>query len=99
GPTDLGWLAGCVLLAWAAWQPAQPRIAVRIDGWVLLLAPVGFGLVALAVLVYDHFRHLNPLSLVLASVALICVIARMAMTFAENIEMLTASRHEAQTDE
>ena len=31
-PTDLGWVAGCVLLAWAAWQPrrvAEPRPGAR----------------------------------------------------------------------
>ena len=28
-PTDLGWVAGCVLLAWAAWQP---RTAEPADG-------------------------------------------------------------------
>jgi two-component system, cell cycle response regulator len=98
GPTDLGWVAGSVLLAWAAWQPAQARTRVSLDGWVLLIAPAGFGLIALGVLVYDHFTPVNSLSLVLASAAIIAVIARMAMTFAENMRMLASSRHEARTD-
>jgi two-component system, cell cycle response regulator len=98
GATDLGWLGGSVLLAWAAWQPSQSRIRARLEGWVLLLAPVGFGLLALAVLVYDHFRAVNELSLVLATAAIIAVIARMALTFAENMKMLAGSRHEARTD-
>jgi diguanylate cyclase (GGDEF)-like protein len=98
GPTDLGWVAGSVLLAWAAWQPAQARRRVRLDGWVLLVAPATFGLIALGVLVYDHFTPVNSLSLVLASAAIVAVITRMAMTFAENMKMLASSRHEARTD-
>jgi two-component system, cell cycle response regulator len=98
GPTDLGWVAGSVLLAWAAWQPAQARKRVKLDGWVLLVGPASFGLIALGVLVYDHFTPVNPLSLVLASAAIIAVIARMAMTFAENMKMLASSRYEARTD-
>ena len=44
-PTDLGWVAGCVLLAWAAWQPRTDASRARaIEGWPLLVAPVGFGL-------------------------------------------------------
>src|SRR6266545_2036193 len=57
GVTDLGWLAGGLLLAWAAWQPRRERAAAKLDGWGLLFAPVGFGLGALGVLVYDHVRR------------------------------------------
>ena len=39
-PTDLGWVAGCVLLAWAAWQPRIVEPAAVIEGWPLLVAPV-----------------------------------------------------------
>ncbi len=96
--TDLGWVGGCVLLAWAAWQPrSQPASAV-IGGWALLVAPVAFGLLGLAVLVYDHAHRVNTIALALASVAILGVIARMALTFAENMLMLTRTREEADTD-
>ena len=98
GATDLGWLGGCVLLAWAAWQPAGRAIRARLEGWAVLIAPIGCGLVALAVLVYDHFRPVNPLSLVLSTAAILAVLARLAMTFAENMQMLAGSRNEARTD-
>jgi len=98
GPTDLGWLGGSVLLAWAAWQPAARPIRARLEGWAVLIAPVGFGLLALAVLVYDHFHAVNPLSLLLATGAVLAVIARLVLTFAENMRMLAGSRHEARTD-
>jgi two-component system cell cycle response regulator len=96
--TDIGWIVGCVLLAWAAWQPEQKRREFRVEGTVLLLAPVVFGLIALSVLVYDHFSQVNALTLVLATAASLAVIARMAMTFSENVRMLAGSRREARTD-
>ena len=97
-PTDLGWVAGGLLLGWAAWQPQRERTRTSIDGWGLLFAPVAFGLMALGVLVYDHVERVNALSLTLAGAAIVAVIARMALTFAENMKMITDSRHEARTD-
>jgi diguanylate cyclase (GGDEF)-like protein len=96
--TDLGWVAGGVLIAWAAWQRRPARLVAHVDGWALLLPPAGFGLAALGVLVYDHFHRVNALALVLAVLAIAAVIARMALTFAENLSMLAHSRAEARTD-
>jgi two-component system, cell cycle response regulator len=96
--TDVGWLAGGVLLAWAAWQRRSSRVAAEAGGWGLLVPPAAFGLAALAVLVYDHFHRVHALSLVLAGTAIAAVIARMALTFAENLAMLGHSRAEARTD-
>jgi len=97
-PTDLGWIAGGLLLAWAAWQPQSRSSAARVDGWPLLAAPAVFGLAALGVFLYDHEHRINPLSLALASAAILAVIARMALTFAENMKMIAESRGEARTD-
>jgi diguanylate cyclase (GGDEF)-like protein/putative nucleotidyltransferase with HDIG domain len=99
GATDLGWLAGGVLLAWAAWQPhGRERIGRDLDGLMVLLAPVGFGLLGLGVLVYDHVERVDLLSLVLATAAVVGVCARLGLTFAENLEMLGRTRTEARTD-
>jgi diguanylate cyclase (GGDEF)-like protein len=98
-PTDLGWVAGGVLLAWAAWQPRSEQTKSAMEGWPILLAPVVFGLLGLSVLLYDHFHPVNGLALVLASLTVVAVLARLAMTFAENMRMLAGSRHEARTDE
>jgi two-component system cell cycle response regulator len=97
-PTDLGWVAGGLLLAWAAWQPHGVRVKSAMEGWPLLIAPVLFGLLGLSVLLYDHFHAVNPLSLGLASLSILGVIVRMALTFAENMQMLEGSRREARTD-
>jgi diguanylate cyclase (GGDEF)-like protein len=98
GFTDLGWLGGAVLLAWAAWQPREPRLDVDLDGWSLAVMPVVFGLVALGVLAYDHFEQVNALPLALACGATVAVIARMGLAFAENVAMIRGSRLEARTD-
>jgi two-component system, cell cycle response regulator len=97
-PTDLGWVAGCVLIAWAAWQPRANYGETVIEGWLLLSAPVVFGLLGLAVLLVDHIHRVNALALALASLSILGVIARMAMTFAENLRMLARTQHEAHTD-
>jgi two-component system cell cycle response regulator len=96
--TDLGWLAGGLLLAWAAWQPQHGRAKAKLEGSALLFAPVAFALMALGVLVYDHLERVNTLALVLAGAAILAVIARMALTFAENMRMIAHSQDEARTD-
>src|SRR5215211_2293910 len=99
GVTDLGWLAGGVLLAWAAWQPrGRERIGRDLDGHWVLLAPVGYGLMALGLLVYDHVDRVNVLSLGLAILAIVGLHARLALTFAENLHMLRRTSTEARTD-
>jgi HD-GYP domain-containing protein (c-di-GMP phosphodiesterase class II) len=97
-PTDLGWVAGGVLLAWAAWQPRAEAADVVVEGRALLVAPVTFGLLALGVLLYDHVEPLNALAVGLASLTIVVVIARMALTFAENMRMVASFRAEARTD-
>jgi diguanylate cyclase (GGDEF)-like protein len=98
-PTDLGWVAGGVLLAWAAWQPPRRAAATRApSGWALVVAPIAFGLLALGVLVYDRIESLTPLALALAGLALVGVLARMALAFVENMQLLAATRREARTD-
>ncbi len=71
---------------------------MRVDGWALQLAPVGFGLIGLGVLFYDHFHRVNPLALVLSSLCILAVVARMALAFRENVNVLAHTRHEAETD-
>jgi diguanylate cyclase (GGDEF)-like protein len=98
-PTDLGWVAGGVLLAWAAWRPPRPAPRVRVGSWALVIAPIMFGLLALLVLVYDRVEPLTPLALALAGLSLLVVLARMALAFLENMELLAATRQEARTDQ
>jgi diguanylate cyclase (GGDEF)-like protein len=98
GIVDVGWAAGALLMAAAAWQAPPGRHARQLDGWLVLVLPALFGLVCLGVLVYDHFARVNLLSLALASSGFVAVIGRMALTFRENLRMLRSARHEAMTD-
>jgi two-component system, cell cycle response regulator len=95
---DLGWVAASVLVAWAAWQPRNQLTPVVRDGWWVLVPPIAFALLGIGLLVYDHYLRINPLALGLATASLLAVLARLAITFAENIRMLAASRNEARTD-
>ncbi len=49
-------------------------------------------------LVYGCFGTVNALAITLASASLLAVMARLTLTFRENVEMLRASREEAMTD-
>jgi diguanylate cyclase (GGDEF)-like protein len=96
---DAGWLAGIALIAVAAWQPRRPVVAVRVDGFWAFALPTTFGALALGLLVYDHFRALNTIALVLSGAAVAAVIVRMVLTFRRNAHLLETSRRDAETDE
>jgi two-component system cell cycle response regulator len=92
------WPAAMLLLAYAAWRPlsAPPRSVVpRARVFVF---PAVFTTVALGVLVFDHFRAINTLAVVLAAAAIALSVARMALSFFENLRMLRRARHDALTD-
>jgi two-component system cell cycle response regulator len=95
---DAGWPAMYVLVAFAAWQP-QKRIDARaLRGAAMLVLPAGSALVALALLLFDHYIELNDLALWMASASLLMVVARFALTFRANLLMLRDSEVEATTD-
>src|SRR3954453_13730669 len=98
GLLDGLWLATTLLLGYSAWAPAGRRIEARPSGLRVLVLPVLFGVIALGLLVLDHFQHIDDLAMVLAALALVTVLLRWALTFRENLRMLQYSRREAMTD-
>jgi two-component system cell cycle response regulator len=99
GPIDTGWWAGLFLIAIAAWQRPPARVrAPQGESLRLIAVPLSFGLVSLAMLVYDSFWSLNPLAIALAAASLVAVMIRLTLTFRENVAMLRHSRDEAMTD-
>jgi diguanylate cyclase (GGDEF)-like protein len=65
----------------------------------VIAVPVGGGLVAVQLLVYDHFeRSVNVAAVSLAAWALLLALARMALAFLENQRTITLSHAEARTD-
>jgi two-component system, cell cycle response regulator len=94
---DAAWPTSALLLAVAAWQPARTHITIR--DWVIIAVPAGCGLVAVQLLVYDHFeRNVNAAGVSLAAWALLLALARMALAFLENQRMLSLTHTEARTD-
>jgi diguanylate cyclase (GGDEF)-like protein len=96
---DFGWTAAAVIYAWAAWQRSTPPMDTeRRGGLREMVLPLAFALMGLSVLVYAAVGNVNVLAVALAAASLLAVMARLGMTFAENLEMLRASRQEAMTD-
>ena len=95
---DAGWPAGLLLFAFAAWQPKRAIVHRRLEGFRFLVVPVGFGLIALLLLVWDHYHRLNETAMVFSTLTIAAVIGRMALTFRENALLLRRSRIEAETD-
>jgi diguanylate cyclase (GGDEF)-like protein len=95
---DALWPAATMLVGWAAWVPTRRQVRINLHGWRPLLLPIAFGLLAVGVLVYDHFARVSTISVVLAAATMFMVLIRTAMTFGENLSMLRNSQREALTD-
>jgi diguanylate cyclase (GGDEF)-like protein len=96
--TNLFYVLGVALLAFAAWQTEPDRPQRRAAGWSVLLVPTGFAMAALGLLLYDHFQRLDPLAFGLAVVTLLAAFVRMGWTFAD-VRSLSLARHQATTDD
>jgi two-component system, cell cycle response regulator len=95
---DSAWPASFTILAFAAWQPPRRLDAGRLRGWGMLVVPTVLAIVALGMLVVDHYSRVNGLALWLAAATGLAVVARFALTFRENLRMLRESEFEATTD-
>jgi two-component system cell cycle response regulator len=98
GLVDVGWPAALVLVASAAWQPVTRLQDIRSESWQALAIPTFFAVLALSLLVYDHFHRIDTLALVLASATIAAVIVRAVLTFRDRVLLLERSREEALTD-
>ncbi len=96
GPFDvIGWV-GFILVALAAWEPSRP--ASSEEDVPKIMIPIGFAMVGLALLLYATVDHVNLLAVALAGAAILAVIARLIVTFRENVRMLRESRRDAMSD-
>ena len=95
---DILWPASMLLIASAAWARDRSRDGLEIEGRALLAVPTVCALISTGILVYDHFRPVNVLAIVLAAAVLLLVTARLALTFRENRRLFELTRHEATTD-
>jgi two-component system, cell cycle response regulator len=98
GLLDVGWPGGLTIIAIGAWCRPAAKAKARIDGLGVFVLPAVAAVTCLALEFYDHYHRLSLVAHLLASACLLLVIVRMAMSFAENVRMLRASRREAVTD-
>ncbi len=96
---DTLWLAGATAIAVAAWLPRRQRerAAVLVTRRQVVL-PALFALVAVAVLVYDHFERVPSAAIWLSGATMVFVTLRMAMFFERYASTLSRSQFEAMTD-
>jgi two-component system cell cycle response regulator len=95
---EAGWPLAMLLMASASWEATPRRGSASLGGMRLLLAPALFAAVALGVLVYDHFDRVHGLALGLSTGAIALVIARMALTFRDNMRQLSERAEQALSD-
>jgi signal transduction histidine kinase/FixJ family two-component response regulator len=81
--TNFFYVLAVALLALAAWQIEPERRRPWVEGWSVLLVPVGFTLAAVGLLLYDHVHRLDPLALGLAILTLLAAILRMGFAFVD----------------
>jgi diguanylate cyclase (GGDEF)-like protein len=91
-------ITSMVAIAAAAWSRDSPPRQVVLDGWRTLVTPALLALVAVALLVADHFHETVDAAIWLSAATLVAVLGRVALTFVENTA-LHASRELALTDE
>jgi diguanylate cyclase (GGDEF)-like protein len=92
------WPAATLLLAYAAWRPLDASSRSGMPLARVFIFPAGFTLLALGILVYDQIHSVNTLGVVLAATAIALAVARMALSFVDNLRMLRRARHDALTD-
>jgi two-component system cell cycle response regulator len=95
---DSMWLAGGLVLAYAAWQPHDEPMPVRLAGSRRLTATSLGSAVALSVLVLGQFLPVGFAAVALAAGAVLVLISRAAVSFKESLAMFADARLEAQTD-
>ena len=95
---DILWPASSLLLAGAAWVRTHDERHLRAEGRPLLAVPAVCALVAIGVLVVDHFGAVNIVAVGLATLTLLLVIVRLVFTFRENARLFALTHHESLTD-
>src|SRR5262249_25117245 len=95
---DLVWPVSLVLVALAAWQRHGRVARVKLEDRALLGTPIVCGLIATGVLVAATQVPVHAIALLLATVTIVLVLARTALSFRENSKLLEASRQDALTD-
>jgi len=87
---DIVWPLALVLVAFAAWAPADPPSPPRTSR-ATVAPPVAFSLLGLGVLIFDHFQRTNLLALLLAALCIVAVAVRLVIAFRDVREAAEAN--------
>jgi diguanylate cyclase (GGDEF)-like protein len=93
------WYISPVVAAWAAWLPRGQfaRLPTR-DAARGIVMSLAFACAALGTLVWSSFSSIGTIAVVLATLSLLVIMARLVLTWRENAALLRASQEEALTD-
>ena len=89
---DALWPASMLLLAASSFQTAGREHSLELESRFFGTTPLVCGFVALGVLLYGHFSHLNLLAVGLAAGTIVIVLLRTALSFHDNTELLAQTR-------
>jgi diguanylate cyclase (GGDEF)-like protein len=98
---DVGWPAGMVLLAGAAWSDAPGRAApvIRgVRGIRPIVLPMVFAVISIGLLLYTGSAHVNWVARILAAGSLGVVLLRLTQTFRDNTRVMGERHREARSD-
>lgn len=97
---EAGWPLAFFLVALGGWRyrPVAQRKFHERRPVAVIVAPILFALADLGLLVFDHFQPVGIVTLLLATAAILAVIARMGLTFRDNVLILRNSEGHAVTD-
>ncbi len=95
---DTLYVSSVLLLGLAAWYPIRPAVRRHADDVRRVAAPLAFAFLALGLLVFAAFAHVNVVAIVLATATLALVGLRTAIAFRENRDLLEARQRDALTD-
>ena len=80
GPLDITWLLAPVLIACAAWAPHRPP-PPRPRSPASIATPAVLSMLAVGMLIVDHFERTNLLALILAGLCIVAVAIRLVWSF------------------
>jgi len=80
---DAMWPAAMLLVALAAWHKPEVTPGTQLQGVPALAITSTFALVSLFLTTYDHWRELNDVAIILATLTLVAASVRTAMTFGD----------------
>jgi len=95
---DAMWPLAALILGYAAWQPSLGSAPITLGRWSMLVVPSVASLSAIALLAYDHHTRIETAAVGLAVATLVTAVARLGMSFSENLKMLALTRQHAVTD-